>query len=222
MAKRRKVYFAVIGDLVRSRQLGNRAEVQDRFQDAIEGVNGKALPRLAVPLKLTSGDEVQGLSLEPEVLMDVIFELSDAVFPAEVSWGLGKGPVATSLKQDVSAIDGPCFHRAREAVERAKATSTWFQARGLPKQDEMVLAGLMNLIGAIRAGWTRRQAEVVRKARSKRNQAELAEDLGVNKSTVSRTLSSAHYEHVVDGEEVARILVGRLRGVSQPGSSDGD
>ncbi len=206
-----RTYFAVIGDLVGSRELDDRARVQARLQEGIRALNEALSARLAAPLKLTAGDEVQGLTQVPEVLASVVFDLSDAVFPAQISWGLGRGPLATDLGDDVSLLDGPCFHRARDAVETAKGTSRWLATGGFREPEGTVLAGLMNLIGAIRSDWTPRQAEVVRAARG-RKQIQVAGDLEVNRSTVSRTLSAAHYARILEGEEAARAL---LRASSQ-------
>lgn len=199
-------YFAIIGDLVDSRTLDDRAAVQVRFRDGIDRLNGALSSRLVVPLKLTAGDEVQGLMEEADVLVDIVIALSDAVAPARLSWGVGRGDLATELNDDVSILDGPCFHHARDAVNAAKRASRWLAAEGFGEPEGTVLAGLMNLIGAIRSEWTPRQAEVVREARG-RKQSEVAEDLAVNRSTISRTLQSAHYDEVLEGEEAARALL---------------
>ncbi len=205
-------YFAIIGDLVDSRTLDNRAAVQVRFRDGIDRLNEALSDRLVVPLKLTAGDEVQGLTEEADVLVEIVVALSDTVAPARLSWGVGRGDLATELADDVSILDGPCFHRARDAVNTAKRTSRWLVAEGFGNPEGTILAGLMNLIGAIRSEWTPRQAEVVREARG-RKQSEVAVDLPVNRSTISRTLQSAHYDEVLEGEEAARAL---LRMLNEP------
>jgi len=207
-------YFAIIGDLVDSRTLEDRAGVQRRFRDGIDRLNEALSSRLVVPLKLTAGDEVQGLTEEAVVLVSIVVELSDAVSPAQLSWGLGRGNLATELADDVSILDGPCFHRARDAVDAAKRSSRWLAAGGFGEPDGTILAGLMNLIGALRSEWTARQAQVVREARG-RKQSEVAEELDVNRSTISRTLQSAHYAEVLEGEEAARAFLSGLKGPAE-------
>lgn len=71
------------------------------------------------------------------------------------------------------------------------------------------MSSLMNLIGALRSDWTPRQAEVVHAARG-RLQIEVAEDMKVNASTISRTLAAAHYDVVLEGEAAARQLLAAL------------
>jgi hypothetical protein len=70
-------------------------------------------------------------------------------------------------------------------------------------------SALMNLVAALRSDWTDRQAEVVRAARG-RLQIEVAEDLEVHPSTISRTLAAAHYESVLEGETAAREILRSL------------
>lgn len=199
-------HFAIIGDLVGSRNMSDRAAVQVRFRNAVQDLNCALAERLTVPLKLTAGDEVQGITDHPEILVDVMVTLSDALAPERIAWGWGHGALSTDLVDDVSLLDGPCLHRAREGVENAKKDSSWLEIAGFPEPSGRVLSALLNLIGAIRAGWTERQAEVVRVSRG-RLQVETADMLGVTPSTISRALSAAHAARVVEGEEAARALL---------------
>jgi len=210
LAKDYMSYFAIIGDLVRSRKMADRAAVQVRFRKAVEDVNcAEGGARLTVPLKLTAGDEVQAITRHPEALVDIMVTLSDALVPETFAWGWGYGELTTDLVEDVALLDGPCLHGAREAVESAKKNSSWLEISGFTEPSAQVLSAMMNLVGAIRSGWTARQAEVVRASRG-RLQVETAEDLGVSPSTVSRTLSAAHAARVIEGEAAARALLRSL------------
>lgn len=209
-------YFALIGDLVSSRELTDRADVQERFNNAIRSVADIVDGQLVAPLKLTAGDEVQGLMESPHVVVDIITHVSEALIPVRISWGLGFGDLATGLAEDVALLDGPCFHRAREAVRFAKKRSNSLEVRGLEPPIGEALSAIMNLVGAIRSSWTTKQAEAVAATRGM-SQAEAAESLGIDPSTISRTLSAAHYKPVLQGEEAARKLLLSL-GPPDPGS----
>ncbi|HSM03656.1 MAG TPA: SatD family protein [Longimicrobiales bacterium] len=203
-------YFVLIGDLVDSRGLPDRAGVQARLRAEIETLNLALGSGFAAPLRLTAGDELQVLTLDPPPLVDVLVSISDAVLPAGLSWGLGRGPISTALDPDVSLVDGPCFHRAREAVESAKRSGRWVDVRGFPGVGGVAIPAILNLVGALRDGWTARQAEVVQAARG-RLQVEVAEELGVHASTVSRTLAAAHLDQILEGEAAARALLAAVR-----------
>lgn len=203
------IYFAIIGDVVGSRHLDDRAGVQQRLRDAIESSNAERADLLTVPMKLTAGDEVQGLTTHPHVVIDVITNAAEALHPVQISWGVGLGDLSTDLLQDVALLDGSCFHRAREAVDAAKHKSSWLEVRGVPEPSAEVVAALMNLVGAIRSDWTPRQAQVVREARG-RKQSDVAEELDVAASTISRTLAAARYKWILEAEDAARSMLRHL------------
>jgi hypothetical protein len=196
----------VIGDIVESRSLADRAGVQNRLLDAVDAFNQEEGRSLAAELRLTAGDEVQALLADPAVAVDLVTRLSDALRPAELAWGLGRGAVTTDWSDDVSAMDGPCFHRARAAVEAAADEGVWLRARGFSEVDDRVLSGLFRLLGVLRAGWTDTQFAYLRALRGG-TQREVAERFGRDETTVSRTLSRAHVHDVVEGEEAARALL---------------
>lgn len=200
------VHFALIGDIVSSRDLPDRAAVQRRLQAEVRRLNEELGPELTAPLKLTAGDEVQGLLGMPEVLVDILVAVADALHPARVVWGLGRGTLDTDPGDDVSVLDGPCLHRARDAVESAKAEGRWLVARGLDEPHRRVLGALLDLVRAIRSGWTETRARYVREARG-RQQQEVAVRLGVSKQAVHQALSAAHFAPVLEAEDAARDLL---------------
>lgn len=203
-------YYALIGDLVGSRRIEDRLTVQRQLKDEVEGLNRDLGDSAAVPFRLTAGDEVQGLLRNPEAAVDVVVRMGDQLHPQTFAWGLGAGPVATDLSDDVSTVDGPCLHRARDAVEKAGRAGTWMRTEGLPPLEASLLEALMALLGALRSDWTEKELDYARAART-RSQREVAEAFGVNESTVSRGLSRAHFRTVVEGEQAARKLLGSLR-----------
>lgn len=210
-------YFALIGDVVGSRDLPDRAAVQRKLAETILTLNEHVGASLAAPLKLTAGDELQGLLAEPAAVVDILMAVADALHPAAVAWGLGSGPLTTDLSEDVALLDGPCFHRAREAVDEAAARGGWLRQRGLTAPHGDVLTALFGLTWAIRSGWTATQLRYVADARAMLQQ-EVAVRHGVSKQAVSKSLDAARFSAVRDGEEAARELLRWLAGSEPPGT----
>lgn len=203
-------FYALIGDIVGSRELPNRAEVQRRLAREIEALNDRlGDERLAAPLRLVAGDELQALLADPAAAVEIAVGLADALHPVALRWGLGAGPLDTDLDPDVSLLDGPCFHRARRALDAAADDDTWLRAEGFPAPYSATVSALFRLMGAIRSDWTETQARYVREVRG-RLQKEVAERFDVNRSTVSRALASARFRDVREGERAARELLRRL------------
>ncbi|MDP2480378.1 MAG: SatD family protein [Candidatus Palauibacterales bacterium] len=201
----------VIGDIVESRSLPDRAGVQRRLLEAVDAINAEEAEGLAAALRLTTGDEVQAVLADPAAAVELITRLSDALRPVELAWGLGRGPLTTDWSDDVSAMDGPCFHRARAAVEEAADEGVWLRALGFSAVDDRVLSGLFRLLGVLRAGWTDTQFAYVRALRGA-TQRQVAERFGRDETTVSRTLSRAHVHDVLEAEGAARALLAAYGG----------
>ena len=161
-------YFALIGDVVGSRQLEDRAALQRELVETIEGLSAKLSGPggvLAAPLKLMAGDEIQGLLREPASAVDVLVRIGDRIHPVTVSWGLGAGPLSTDLGADVALLDGPCFHRARSAVEAAYAEGVWVRVEGFSPPHGDALSALFRLMGGIRSRWKPAQMRYIRSVR---------------------------------------------------------
>lgn len=205
-----RTYYALIGDIVGSRQLADRADVQRRLQAELEAlrqdVSAETMP---APLRLTAGDEVQGLLAHPEATVDVIVRLEDGLHPASMVWGLGRGTLTTDPQADAAALDGPCFHRARAALTDAQRVETWLRAKGFGAPHDDVLGALFRSMGAIRSRWTDVQAQYVREVRG-RLQREVAERLDVSGPAVSKGLNAARFAAVEEAEAAARELLAWL------------
>lgn len=203
----RDVYYALIGDVVSSRNLPDRAEVQRRLQELASTLNEEFEDgALAAPLRLTAGDELQGLLERPEPVVDITVRVADHLHPVRLTWGLGRGMLSTELGGNVATLDGPCFHRARRAAERAAEEDCWLLQEGLPSPQGRILTALFALMSGIRSEWTETQAKYVREVRG-RKQKDVAEELDRHKSTISKALSSSRYQEIEEGEGAARDLL---------------
>lgn len=206
----RSIFHALIGDIVGSRDLPDRAAVQrdlerllrslnEEFQDPDEG-------GLATPIKLTAGDEVQVLLSAPERAVDLVVRIADGLHPATIAWGLGAGPITTDVGEDVAVLDGPCFHHARDAVEAAGDGNEWLRTKGLPAPHGESISALFRLMGVIRARWKPAQMRYIRGVRT-HLQKEVAALHEVDESTVSKALQAARFRDVEQGEAAARDLL---------------
>ena len=142
-------YAAVIGDVIKSRQHRDRFALQRALQEALSEVNDEVPP--VQPLKITIGDEFQGLypSLELALLATLYVSLRLIANEAEVRFGVGWGVIPI---QDAANVpfgqDGPAWWKAREALDRISESEkqqrwprTW---RTAVNTDGGVLDGMTN------------------------------------------------------------------------------
>lgn len=213
-----KKYLAIIGDIRRSREVAERAELQKLIERALGEINSRFADCIAAGFVITLGDEFQGLLVEPSCGLRVLVALDLALGgDASIRYGVGWGEVTTDLRSVALGMDGPCFHRAREAVAEGKRLNRWATVSGFGLDDE-VLNGIFWLLGATRERWTHVQRETVSQARSARTQREVAEARGVNESSISQALKAALHEPVLAAERAAEIVLARHCGAYDGGA----
>lgn len=202
---------AFIGDLSGSRDLARdrRGEVQEQLTRLLEELNADLGDALLSRFTVTLGDEFQGLLCRPAVIAEVEWRLRREL-PAVRLWtGVGFGQLDTPLQERAIGMDGPAFHRAREAVERARGEGIHggvFIGFGA---DDPVLTGLARLLEHHRRSFTAPQVEAVDRVRSGRRQSEVAQELDVSPQAISKRLKAAGWDAYRTGEEALRNLLDR-------------
>lgn len=211
-------FLAIIGDVRGSRRHPDRAALQTRLRETLASVNATYDP--AVALAITAGDEFQGLLVgaQADLAVDTVVEVTEGMYPTELAFGLGWGPLATPLEAaaGVSELDGPCFHRAREALERAKTEAAWVALRGAGPGLDGLVSGTFGLMAAIRGGWTDKQATYVREARRAEHYKDVARIHSVVPSVVTESLQAARFKALLAAEAGLREGLGEL-GAAAPG-----
>ncbi len=202
-----KTYVALIGDLVASRGLEDRAAAQASVLAALSSANAEWADALAARFVVTLGDEFQGLLLTAEHAFDVVATLERGLGGVRARYGIGVGELATPLRQDAIGMDGPCFHRAREAVERGKRDDRWVTVAGFGGARDELMNGLFRIMGGVRRSWTEVQAETVFVVRELGEQKAAAAARGVSEATVSKALKAALYEPFTEAERTVKKLL---------------
>lgn len=146
-------YCAITGDLVRSREIQQRNEVQMKLAKTLDEVNKQFRNIIKVKFSITLGDEFQGLIKSLEESYDIIEHIMRLIYPVRISFGVGEGAIYTSIEETTSKMDGQCFFRSREALEKAKKRNqSLIYITGDEKRDVAVNTILM-LMDTVRQNW---------------------------------------------------------------------
>jgi len=213
-------YLAVIGDIRASREHEGRAALQRTLVAGLESVNREFAEALAARFVVTLGDEFQGLLGEAGPAVEVLMALDNVLRGVPLRYALGWGTLSTPLREEAVGIDGPCFHRAREAMVLAKKEDRDIVVSGFGR-DDGTLNALFSLVGVIRSGWKPVQRETVEAVRRAATSREVAAARGVAESTVSKALRAAHYRPVLAGEQAIADIMRRYGGESTPDHPSG-
>ena len=203
-------YAAVIGDIRSSRGMPDRAAVQVRLEATLDSVNAEFGDRLAAGFIVTLGDEFQGVLLRAADLVSVVNSVDAGLRGIPLRFAVGWGGVSTAIRERAVGIDGPCFHRAREAMTKGKRDGRWVTLSGFGELEDELLNAIFWLMGEVRAGWTDIQAETVAAARHAESQKAVAAARGRHTSTVSKALKSALFEPIMAAERAAAVLLSNV------------
>lgn len=207
-------YVALIGDIQGSRQIEERARVQDELRAALEALNDGGLQEpTEADLVITAGDEFQGLFATPAGALETMGRLDERFPDLSFAFGIGVGSLDTALREQAVGMDGPCFHQARHALEHAEDQPAGARVSGFGEVADRHANAMVGLVTAVRSDWTATQCRYALALRDAATQQAIAERFDRSKSSVSESLSAAHVRRVHQAEtELAGYLYRRMRG----------
>lgn len=197
------MYCAMIGDLVNSRTLSEaeRQEVQIRLKTVLQEVDAKWHRSMAARFIITLGDEFQGLLHADGPCAEIAEYIQNRLHPQQVRFGIGYGDIHTEIDPEMAlGADGPAYHLARGGLDELKSSETREPDHLVRIRTQMPDEQLLDLVcddlHHLKAGWTDKQRAIIRAIKSSDiSQKALAQQMGLNPSTVTRHLQAARYAH---------------------------
>lgn len=197
-------YIAMIGDIINSRSIAERKDVQKKLKDVLQSVNEKYADDIAAKFMITLGDEFQGLLYNGRNVFDIIEFIQQEMYPVAIRFGIGIGEITTDIITEMAiGADGPGYYNAREAIEDLKIDEQRSKTQAsdikvIIQDDKNSIASMLNtifmLVDIIKENWTKRQREIIWEMRkNSSNQAECAAKFAISQSSVQRILSSGNY-----------------------------
>jgi len=198
-------YVVLTVDLVRSRRIKGRQAEQERVLKAIETINTECVAFMATKFYLSNGDQIQGVTAQPEKVPLLLRRLRGLLHPAGIRAGVGLGTISTELiPQNPGWMDGPAFLYAREALEAAKAKTNCFTVfSGFGAEQDLALNTVYLLIDALMTRWTKRQWEAISAYELMRTYETAGRSLGISASAVFQHCAAARRDAVAAGEGLA-------------------
>lgn len=189
--------FAITADQVSSRRSA------DLVAETLERLNSRG--DLLLPAERTAGDELQLLTAEAGVALDIVLQLSRA---ERWSIGCGIGEVLLPASGSVREATGSALVAAREAVDRAKRKPTRFALAG-PAESQHVGA-LVELLLTLRAKRTAEGWELADLLATGMTQAAAASALGISAQAASDRAIAAAWKVEVAALPALTALLARL------------
>lgn len=190
-------YLAIIGDIVDSKQLRDRAKFQTSLATTLKGISMRNAA-LVSPYTITLGDEFQAVYKSADRLFLDLFTILRDLHPVQARFAIGLGELSTGInRKQALGMDGPAFHRAREGITRLKATSSLITLQGpspapTPGFDVWRLFNhLLNFVSHKVVAWEENRLRIFCGLLAGRSVAELETELGISKVAVYKNLNAA-------------------------------
>lgn len=212
------MYYAIIGDIVHSKEIVHRIEFQNKLKCVLEQINSDYDEEIASNFVITLGDEFQGLLLNPRYILEIIERIKFETYPVKVRFGIGIGEIHTQINRSMAiGADGPAYHHARNMINELKAHEKGKMSTGanikFGADEKSSLLDLVNanlwLCSFIESKWTEKQRELIKERFfSKKSQREIALRFNLSQSSIQRRFkSSGYYNYISALEVVQRILI---------------
>src|SRR3989442_1939160 len=199
-----KSYIALIADAIASRELpaATRAGRQAGARAAVKVLTGRYRGVLAARFAVPLGDELQCLLPTPQPVWELAHDLRARLPTIDWVVACGRGPITTPLAPTAPEMDGPCFHEARAAMDRAKRQRQALAFGGFAP----ALEPLASYYSALYWSWTprhRRTATLLRLG----DPSAAATRLEVRRSAISHLARRMAWPLVVAGDKMFRALL---------------
>lgn len=202
-------YIAFKTDMVKSKKIPDRGDVQEKFLKVAEDLNSRFSESFESRFVVTHGDEAQGL-IKPtaaDSVIEIIEALVEGIAPVQLRFGLGFGTLSTRLQEVSIGMDGEAWQKAKSAIEEARHSHQETCFRGFNFRVERLLEALTNLLLFHHSHWTKEQLEVIGWIRRGLSQSSVADLLGVSEAAVSKRLSAAGWRQYLDGKGSLKALL---------------
>ncbi len=203
---------AVIADIVESRKLRDRGNIQEELARLLDSVNEKN-DGIASPYTITLGDEFQAVYRHTEGMFEDFWRILAGLHPVKVRFSVGVGDIVTDLNpEEALGMDGPAFHRARDGIEADLAKShALFHVEADVKRRRFVNKTL-DLISKYARTWKKNRFEILCSLFEAQEAQEIAERIDISVRAVYKNIDKGGLEEIVAiSEEIETICQEALK-----------
>jgi len=188
------LYLVIIGDIIKSRKLSNRYEVQETFSSVVSEAQIEYGKDLVSPITLTIGDEFQSVMANANDLFKIVDKLDLKMHPVQLRYGFGIGTIDTKINKQISiGMDGPAFHRAREALDVARKQNRRYYFRMDDGGIENAINLLLKWMDAGMQNWSDTKKKILVFKERGYTQTDIALRLQITQPAISQHLRSPFF-----------------------------
>lgn len=202
-------FYALLGDVIQSRQIDNRDDFQKIIEESCKNINTVYADDVYADFKILKGiDEIGGVLSSMSNVYTIITKILDEIYPHTLRFVLVFNYIDTALEtRDIAKMDGAVFHKASEMIRELKTSKLMFDMSVEDEMLDMAITGQINLIFLLKKNWSAMQYNIVREYDKTKNQSEVAQKLKITQQAVSKNLKRSMWKEIRTVEEEINFLL---------------
>lgn len=198
--------IAVIGDLVRSKNIKERNKVQQNLQSALNIVN-RGNKSLSAPYKIILGDEFQSVYKNADRIFFDLLKIYQSIFPQRIRFSVGVGEITAMLADDsVAGMDGPAFYSARKDLLTLKKSESLFYLSAEILEKKLINQTLALISEEIKS-WNENRLKVFVMMNSGFEVTRIADELNLSERAVYKSIKDGAVITISDTfREISAII----------------
>ncbi|WP_456473808.1 SatD family protein [Candidatus Pyrohabitans sp.] len=194
----RERLYVVLGDVVSSRRLVDRAEFQNKLEKTCKEINKTYAEDIYADFKILKGtDEIAGVLSDLSNIYKIISTIQEQLYPNYMRFAVVLDRIDTALEtKDAALMDGPAFHKASDIMNKLKKSKLMFDMSVSDKIVDTAISGQINLILLLKKNWSPKQRQIVGEYEKTKNQSKIAKKLGITQQAVSKILGRSMWKEI--------------------------
>lgn len=212
------IYIALIGDIIESKKIQDRARAQQKLLQLMKELNQQYQKHLVSPFTVTAGDEFQALFLPNSDMFQIMEQLSMAFAPYEIRFGIGVGDIITEINKEQSiGSDGPAYWLAREAINYVHDKNDYginhISVSLADEEANQTINAILAACSFIQSKWTDIQYDILKQLLAENiydetfSHKEMAELLGISPSAFNKRIKASGLKIYLRNKRVAMNLM---------------
>ena len=154
-------YLVVIGDIVSSRRIPHRSQLQEQLAGVLTKLNREKESGVLSPYTITLGDEYQAVFTRADEVFRHAAAVLQSLHPvkARFSFGIGRIETAINPKQAIG-MDGEAFYLARAGLEELKSRRSLFAVSGMHEPLTGLITQSLDIVSHLCRKWKKSRLQI--------------------------------------------------------------
>ena len=201
--------LVLIGDIVASKRIKNRKEIQKKLQNLFKSFNNNK--EIISPFTITLGDEFQAVFSKADNIFKYLWEVLFAIYPVQIRFSFGIGDITTSINT-VQAIgmDGPAFYNAREGLTELKQKAFLFNLVHNDEKKIMLIKQVLFLLSHLTSGWKESRFKILSLLYDDMSVFEVAKKMKISDKAVYKNIDAGALADIISITKIISMEINNL------------